>query len=96
MTKLKEYISLSARKTVSGRFSVDWTKILERVKTPHRKQDCSDWDDEKICSDCAIKRNMNCFNCEMIRACKTCLDLITHNKTYSTDINMLKRNFPKD
>ena len=37
---------------------------------------------------------MNCFNCEMERACKKCLDLISEKKTYSTDINMLKRKPP--
>ena len=39
---------------------------------------------------------MNCFNCEMERACKTCLDLISQKKTYSTDINMLKRKPPNE
>ena len=39
---------------------------------------------------------MNCFNCEMERACKTCLDLISQKKTYSTGINMLKRKPPNE
>ena len=34
---------------------------------------------------------MNCFNCEMEGACKTCLDRISQKKTCSIDINMLKR-----
>ena len=34
---------------------------------------------------------MNCFNCEVAKACKSCLDLVSQKKTYSTDINMLKR-----
>ena len=34
---------------------------------------------------------MNCFNCEMERACKPCLDLISQKKAYSTDIKMLTR-----
>ena len=34
---------------------------------------------------------MNSFNCEMTRACKSCLDLVSEKKTFSTDINMLKR-----
>ena len=38
MIKLDEYISLSEGKTVSGRFSIDWTKTFERIKIPHRKQ----------------------------------------------------------
>ena len=32
----------------------------------------------------------------MEKACKTCLDLISQKKTYSTDINMLKRNPPNE
>ena len=39
---------------------------------------------------------MNCFNCEMEKACKFCLDLISQKKTYSTDINMLKRKPPNE
>ena len=96
MIKLEEYISLSEGKTVSGRFSIDWTKTFEGIKIPHRKQDCSDCDNEKICSDCVIKPKMNCFNCEMEKACKSCLDLISQKKTYSTDINMLKRKPPNE
>ena len=37
---------------------------------------------------------MNCFNCEMEKACKSCLDLISQKKTYSTNINTLKRKPP--
>ena len=94
MIKLEEYISLSEGKTVSGRFSIDWTKTFEGIKIPHRKQNCSDCDNKKLCSDCLLERKMNCFNCEMERACKSCLDLISQKKTYSTDINMLKRKPP--
>ena len=94
MIKLDEYISLAEGKTVSGGFSIDWTKTFEGIKFPHRKQGCSDCDNEKNCSDFVIKPKMNCFNCEMVRACKSCLDLISQKKTYSTDINMLKRKPP--
>ena len=34
---------------------------------------------------------MNCFNCEMGKACELCLNLISQKKTYSSDINMLKK-----
>ena len=96
MIKLEEYISLSEGKTVSGRFSIDWTKTFEGIKIPHRKQNCSECDNRKICSDCIIKPKMNCFNCEMEKACKSCLDLISQKKTYSTDINTLKRKPPNE
>ena len=94
MIKLDEYISLAEAKTVSGRFSIDWIKTFEGIKIPHRKQDCSECDNRKICSDCIIKPKKNCFNCEMEKACKSCLDLISQKKTYFTDINMLKRKPP--
>ena len=96
MIKLEEYISLAEGKTVSGRFSIDWTKTFEGIKIPHRKQDCSECDNRKICSDCIIKPKKNCFNCEMEKSCKSCLDLISQKKTYSTEINMLKRKPPND
>ena len=96
MIKLNEYISLLEGKTVSGRFSIDWTKTFEGIKIPHQKQGCSDCDNTKICSDCVIKPKMNCFNCEMEKACKSCLDLIYQKETYSTDINMLKRKPPNE
>ena len=43
-----------------------------------------------------MKSKLNCFNCEMERSCKTCLDLISQEKTYSTDINTLKRKPPHE
>ena len=33
MIKLEEYITLSEGKTVSGRFSIDWTKTFEGIKS---------------------------------------------------------------
>ena len=96
MLKLHEYISLSEGKTVSGRFSIDWTKTIEGIKTPHRKKNCLHRDNGKTCSDSVSKPKMNCFDCEMERACKPCLDLISQKKTYSTDINMLKRHPPNE
>ena len=91
MIKLEEYISLSEGKTVSGRFSIDWTKTFEGIKIPHRKKDCSYCNNKKFCNDCGEKPKKNCFNCEMEKACDPCLDLISQKKTYSTDINTLKR-----
>ena len=63
MIKFEKYISLSEGKIVSGRFSIDWTKTFEGIKTQNRKQDCLDCDNGKYCSDCVIKPKMNCFNC---------------------------------
>ena len=96
MIKLNDVVSLSEGKTVSGRFSIDWTETFEGNKIPHRRQVCLDCDNRKYCSDCVTKANSNCFNCEVERACTPCLDLISQKKTYSTDINMLKRKPPTE
>ena len=37
-----------------------------------------------------MKPKLNCVSCEMVRACNSCLDIISQKKLYSTDINMLK------
>ena len=91
MIKLEKLISLSDGKTVSGRFSSEWTKTFEGIKIPHRKQDCLDCGNRKNCSDCVIKPKMNCFNCKVDRTCESCLDLVSQRKTYTTDNNRLKR-----
>ena len=96
MIELDEYISLSEGKTVSGRFSIDWTKTFEGIKIPRQKQGCLECENTNFGVDCVMKLKMNCFNCEMERSCKTCLDLISQKKTYSTDINMLKRKPPNE
>ena len=95
MLKLNDFISLSERKTVSGRFSIDWTKTFEGIKRQHRKQDCLDCNNGKFWSDCFIKARMKCF-IKMSKACKSCLNLESQNKTYSTDINLLKRQPPNE
>ena len=48
MIKLNEFISLLEGKAFSGRFSNDWSKTVEGIKTPHRKRDCLDCDKGKI------------------------------------------------
>ena len=70
MIKLNDFISLSGKKTVSGRFSTDWTKTFEGIKLPHRNQDCLDCNNEIFLSDCVTKANINGFNCEVESACK--------------------------
>ena len=96
MIKLEKFLSLSEEKTISGKFSIYWTKTFEGVKVTHRKQDCLDCDNGKVFSDCVKKLEKNCFICEMERACSFCLDLISQKKTYSTDIEMLRKKPPNE
>ena len=77
LIKLEEFISFLEGKTVTGWFSIDCTKTFEGIKILHRKQDCLDCDNGKIGGDCVTKPKLNCFNCELERASKTCLDLMS-------------------
>ena len=53
-TKLSDSISLSVGKTISGKFSIDWTETFESIGIPHTKRDCLNCDDAKIYSHCVI------------------------------------------
>ena len=66
---------------MSGSFSIDWTKLFEVIKVSHGKPGYLDCKNELICSNCVEKRKMSCFNCEMERACTSCLELVRHKKT---------------
>ena len=63
--KPKEIKSLLEGETVSGMFSIDWTKTFEENEIPHRKKNCLDCDTENFCNDCFIKPKMTCFICTM-------------------------------
>ena len=39
---------------------------------------------------------MNCFNCDVERACESCLDLVSQKKTYYTDNNVLRGKSAKE
>ena len=96
MINFEDFISLSEAKTLSGRFSIDWTKTFEGNKIPHRRQNCLGCANEKNCSKYVIEPILNCFNCKLEKACESCLHLVSQKKTYSTDNNMLKRQPPNE
>ena len=47
LIEFNEFTSLSERKTISGRFSLDWTKSHLETEKPHRKQDCFECKNKK-------------------------------------------------
>ena len=81
MKKLNVFIWLSGRKTVSGRLSLDSNEMFQKIKKPHRKPGCLDCNNGNFCSDCVILHKLKCFNCEVERACKLCLDPLSQKKT---------------
>ena len=63
---------------------------MHGVKVPHRVFYCPQCDNDKICKQCEISPKMNCFEGEVVKACKICLNKITQIKYYSTKNNKLK------
>ena len=61
MMKLKKLRSLSEEKTISGRFSIGWTKSFEGIKKQHRKHDCLDCKIELMCDEYVVEQKMNLF-----------------------------------
>ena len=48
MIKLGDFILFSDKKTVSGRFPIDWTKTFKGIEIAHGKGKCLDCDYGKI------------------------------------------------
>ena len=79
----KDFLDLERGDTVLGKSRLNSKRHLHGVKIPHRLFQSPQCDNDRICKQCEISPRMNCFECEVIKACKTCL-----NK-----INQIKKNF---
>ena len=87
----KDFLDLEKGDTILGKSKLNWKRELQGIKIPHRIYQCPQCDDDKICKECEISPKVNGFNCEVNKACKSCLNRITQIKYYSTEINKLKR-----
>ena len=77
--------------TFFDKSKLNWKRGLHGIKIPHRVFQCSQCDSEKICKHCEISPKVNCFECEIVKACGSCLRRITLIEYYSTEINKLKK-----
>ena len=87
----KDFLDLERGDTILGKSKLNWKRDLHGVKILHRILQCQQSDNDKICEGCEISPKMNCFECEVEKACRNCLKRITQIKYYSTEINKLKR-----
>ena len=87
----KIFLDLEKGDTILGLSKLNWKRDLHGVKIPHRLFQCPQCDKEKICKQCEISPEMNCFECESVKACRSCLNRTTQNKNYSTESKKLKR-----
>ena len=68
-----------------------WKRELAGIKISHRKLNCENCDEIKLCGSCVIKPEINCFKWEISKSCEVCLSKSTRFAEYSVDINKLKR-----
>ena len=87
----KDFLDLETGDTILGESKLNWKRDLHGIKIPHRVFECPQCDNDKICKECELYLKMNCFECEVVTACRSCLKRITLFKNYSTEINKLKR-----
>ena len=87
----KDFLDLGRGDIILGKSKLNWKRDLHGIKIPHRVFQCPRCDNDKICKRCEISPKKNCFECEVVKACKACLNKITQIKYYSTEINKLKR-----
>ena len=87
----KVFLDLEKSDTILGISKLNWKRYLHGVRIPHRLFQCPQCDKDKICKQCEISPEMICFECENVKACRSCLKRITQIKNYSTEINKLKR-----
>ena len=75
----KDFLDLERGDTILGKSKLNWKRVLRGVKIPHRVFQCPQCDNDRICKQCEISPRINCFECEVNKACKTCLKKITQN-----------------
>ena len=87
----KDFPNLERDDTFLGKSKLNWKKDSHGVKIPRRVFQCPQCDNDRICKQCEISPRMNCFECDVIKTCKTCLNKLTQIEYYSTEIFKLKR-----
>ena len=74
-SNFKVFLDLEKVDNILGKSKLNWKKDLHGIKIPHRVFQCPQCDNDKICNQCEISPEMNCFECEVVKACKTCLKM---------------------
>ena len=87
----KDFLDLEKGDTILGKSKLNWKTTLHGIKITHRVFQCSQCVNDKICKHCEMSPKMICFECEVVKACRSCLKRITQIKYYSTEINKIKR-----
>ena len=78
----EKFFDLERGDNILGKSKINWKKFLHGVKILHRVFLCRQCDNDKICKRCEISPKMNCFEFEVVKACKNYLNKSTQIKYY--------------
>ena len=87
----KGFLDLERGDSISAKSKVNWKRDRHGIKILHRVFQCPRCDNDKVCKQCDVSPKMNCFECEIVKSCTSCLNRITQIRYYSTAIIRLKR-----
>ena len=87
----KDFLDLQRGDTSVGKSEINWKRDLHGIKLLHRVFQSPQCYNDRICKQCEISPKLNFFECEIVKACRSCLKRITQIKYFSTENNELKR-----
>ena len=91
----KEFLGSEKSDTILVKTKLNWKRDFHGY-IPHRVFQCPQCDNDKISKQCDMSPKMNCFQCELVKACRNCLNKKTEIKYYSTGINESKKRLPEN
>ena len=93
--KYDDFVDLARGKKITNESKKKWEKKFDGITIPHRIHGCDKCNENIFCNRCKDDVVLNCHECEKLRACEHCYNLIVDMKTYTSLINNYKR-MPED
>ena len=87
----KDFSHLQRGDTILGNSQLKSKRGLCGVNIPHSVFQCPQSYSDKIEKQCEMSPKLNGSECEVVKACKNCLNKIIQTKYYSTEIKQFKR-----
>ena len=94
--RLKDFLDLERGQTAHNKSKLKWKRQLQHIKVPHRGNNFENCLEDEKRQSCVTDPKMNCFDSEIAKSSKDGYEKITHIKTYSTEINKVKKQPPNE
>ena len=89
--KYNDFVEIARGKTITNVSKKKWEKKLDGIRIPHRRHDCDKCNENVFCDRCQDEVVLNCYECDKLRACESCYNMITVTKKYTSISNNYKR-----